>query len=279
MSINLSKFSQEIEAVVPILQGKFIYRRKMYDTLDSDLDGWYKVKIKNNSATPLEESYFLDSSNLSTIKGYTCNNVIVFQNFDVAKRKYNLQVSSTLNLNKADSFSSINAVVWEDGKVYYDSLNYSDNYIYDIKSCFDSDQDIRNLKGVTPELKTLFLLHSIEREQLRELEKIRLEDLAKEEREAREKELMSTLQGRLKVTFSRAGATLLNYSLSNNRVIVDWVLDSSGQEFNSVLDSRTLAVIEAGYCMSNEDNKHNATSMVKLAEDYEERDLIYITRR
>jgi hypothetical protein len=49
-------------------------------------------------------------------------------------------------------------------------------------------------------------------------------------------------------------------------------------KYNSVLDSQTFMVLEAGYCMSNDDKRHNITSMVKTAEEYEQKDLTYITR-
>jgi len=37
-------------------------------------------------------------------------------------------------------------------------------------------------------------------------------------------------------------------------------------------------VIEAGYCLSGGDKKLNVTSLAKTAEEYEERDVIFITR-
>lgn len=277
MALDLSKFVKEFEAVVPIINGHFQYNRKKYLSEDT-VSGWYRVGISGNQIRLKEEVFDLSSVKYPSIRGYTYNNSIIFQNFDVSKRKYNLEVSAPLYFNKSDTFSAIEAVVWEDRKVFFKECVYSDFKIYEVKNCFDNDQLLEDIKAITPELRTLFIFHSLERDQIRELDKIRLQQLAEAERARLERELMSTLKGRLQYTFSNAGATLLKYSLTGNRAVVDWLLDSTGQEFNSVIDTTTFKVIEAGYCMSHDDTRHNITSMVKLAKDYEDEGLIYKTR-
>jgi hypothetical protein len=90
---------------------------------------------------------------------------------------------------------------------------------------------------------------------------------------------METIPGRLKVSFDRGGARLLGYSLSGSRIIVDWCLTDSSYKYNSVIDANTWKIIECGYCMNNDDFRHNITSMVKTAEEYESRRVVHITRQ
>ena len=84
---------------------------------------------------------------------------------------------------------------------------------------------------------------------------------------------------KLKRSFELAGAEMLNYSITGKRIIIDWQIKGGGYKYNSVIDIDTFNVIEAGYCMSGDDKKHNITSMIKTAEIYEEDRLTYITRR
>jgi hypothetical protein len=116
------------------------------------------------------------------------------------------------------------------------------------------------------------LFHALERDQLK---KVLIEKVAKEEHERR----MKDIPYRLNKIFENAGATLLNYSLSNKRIIVDWEIMGQKHRYNSVIDAATFKIIEAGYCMSGDDKRHNVTSLVKTAEEYAERNLTYITRR
>jgi hypothetical protein len=283
MKINFEDLVKAERVQVPIRDGKFVYNHKKYKIKDRELAGWFLVELEGNKAKVVEQVY--DFSELEkkykSVKGFTYNNSIVFQNFDSAKRKWNFEISNPIHFNSAQSFSAIKAIVWENKEIYFIQPDYTNIKIFDIKTAYDEEDSIEDMKDVTPELRTVFLFHNIERENLREMERQRLEmerlALEAEERRRREEELMRTIPGRLQITFNRAGASLRNYSISNHRITVDWTLH--GQHYNSVIDARTFRVLEAGYCMSGEDRKHNITSLVKLAEDYEERGLTHITRR
>lgn len=267
--IDFNTINKEKIATVPIVRGCFQYNRKKYRE-PTQSTGWYRVFLKNNDALITEEIIIESEDMPNTIKGYVFNNNLIFHNFDVGKRKLDRDVMMPLCLNNAPTFSPIHAIIWEDKHIYYYKPDYSEYLVYDVKNRFDSSQNISDLKGITPELKHLFLFHDIERQKLREeLEKIKKE----EERQ----EFLKSTPGRLQLAFSRVGATMLNYSITRNRIIVDWKLES-GQKFNSVIDANTFRVIEAGYCLSGEDRKHSVSSMVLLASDYEKDDLIHITR-
>lgn len=276
--VDLKKFTKEKIGIAPVVDGRFKYDRKEYD-VGSNFDGWNRVSMIGNKASVLEPVYphqlneILDTEkcgrDFDTVIGYTYNNKIIFQNFDVAKRRWGKEISDDLQLNNADTFSPIRAVVWEDRRIYYWDILYSDFKTIEIKQMFNSEEDIRGTKGVTPEMRTCYLFHRIERDQLRALEEARRK---KEEMKA----FLATIQGRLQHTFEQSGAKMNSYSLTGNRAVVEWEI--GGTRFNSVIDAQTFMVIEAGYCMTGDDRRHNITSLVKTADDWQEEGRIYRTR-
>jgi len=273
--IDLSKFIDKKTVNVPIIDGRFKYNRKIYSIPEPCEDGWYAVELEGNSAN-LRQAVFPESipefnKDHTILKGYTYNNIMVFQNFDVGKRKSGVEVMADLNFNTMPTFMSIEAILWEDKKLYYYRPNYMDTIIFSIKSAYDNnDNNVKELKGITPELKTLYLFHDLERQRMiMEQERLR--------KEQEIEEFKKTLQGRLLLTFNRVGAEIIDYSVTGNRITVNWKLPS-GRAFNSVVNSDDFRVIEAGYCMSGDDKRHSATSMVELAKDYEDDNLIHHTR-
>ena len=270
--LDFSKISQAVQVVVPVMDNKFIYNKKSY-TCKTD-DGWWEVTIEGNKAkTSGYPCWDIDRKKVKGwVLGYTYNNSLVFQNFDVAKRKWKLGQMVPLNFNQATSFEAVSAIVWEDGKAYYVQPNYADYRTAELKDLLEAGGSLEQQKGITPELQTLFLFHALEQEQLRNMQ----EEVTKAEEHER---MMQDIPYRLNVTLKRSNAELLNYSISGNRIVFDWKILHSSQRYNSVIDKDTWMVLEAGYCMSNDDRRHNVTSLVKTAELYEENRLTYITRR
>lgn len=268
MALDFSKLASPKQIVVPVLNNFFQYNNKKYATKNLE-SGWYLVTIKNNeilAAEPYSGEFKYDYA-----LGYTYNNMIIFQNFDVAKRKWGFNLQVDLNFNTAETFSTIKAVVWEDKRVYYTEPNYSDYRMYEVKDIYDKEEPIADAKGITPELRTLFLFHSIERENFRIFQ---AKQMAAEEHQKRMQELPYRLQHQC----SYAGAELLNYKVEGFKIIIDWKLPGSNYRYNSEIDSRTFMTINAGYCMSGGDKIHNLTSLIKTAEEYEERGVVHITR-
>jgi len=275
MTINFNKIVESKTVIVPIVQGTFQYNRKKYamilDTLD--FGGWWKVKILGDIVEVLEQVFpEIDLPDIKTIKGYSYNNKMVFQNFDVGKRKVGLDIMGRLYFNNAPTFSSIKAVLWEDGCLYYYGVNYNDMFLPEVKQAFDEDIKSPKIKKMTPEIKALYLFHELERQAIQkaDLEIKKTEDL---------KRWRESLSGRLHSAFNSVGAEVLEYSVSGNRLIVDWKLEETGRKYNSILNADTLVTIECGFCVSGADKKFNITSMVLTAKEYEKDSLTYITRR
>lgn len=275
--LNFEALAKSKTVLVPIMANGFQYHKKKYQ-LEAD-DGWWLVSVKGNNAELVEPFTWLDefmppdcdNKKFQFVKGYTYNNQLVFQNFDAAKRSFDLGMTGTLHFNRVDTFWAVKCVVWETGHFFYAMPNYSDTKVLEVKIAYDNEEDISLIKGVTPELRSLYLFHTLEREQLRELLR---QETVKEEHEKRMKETPY----RLKTILERAGAKLLNYSTSGNRIVIDWQVNEGNYKYNSVIDSQTWMVVEAGYCLSGGDKKLNLTSLVQTADEYEDREVIFITR-
>jgi len=277
LPIDFSALASSKIVLVPILQNSFQYHKKKY-SIDA-VNGWWLVSIEGNKASAIEPYAWVDENILpecenkkfSWVKGYTYGNQFVFQNFDVAKRTWNLGLTAPLHFNTVDSFSPVKVIAWENSQFFYACINYVDQMVYEVKLAYDEEKSLEGLKGITPELRTLYLFHALERDQFREMLK---QQVQKEDHEKRMKEIPY----RLKVTLERSGAKLLGYSTSGNRLIVDWELNEGGFKYNSVIDATTWMVLEAGYCLSGGDRKLNLTALAKTAEEYEDRKVIFITR-
>jgi hypothetical protein len=254
--INFEVLNQAFQAIVPVVEGRFVYRKKSY-VIKAD-DGWAWVEISGNHVDYLGPE---TPSGCDCVLGYTFHNSVVFQNADVAKRRWGMSGPIPLYLNSSPTFESIRAVIWEDGRAYWLEPDYTDTKCLEIRDL----ESLDGVKGITPELRTVFLFHALEKEKIKLLE----------EKKAHE-EVMRSVPGRLKITFERAGARLLTYSLTGKRIVVDW--EMGGDQFNSVIDADTWMVCEAGICMSGADSRMNITSLVQTTEDYQDRGLIYKTR-
>lgn len=260
MELDLAKFAAPRRVVVPVRNREFIYQKKHY-RIQAD-DGWTLVELKNSKAKKLENGLPL-YMNRNSIFGYTHHNSIIFQNFDVARRKFSLNLSSPLHFNQSPTFEAVRACVWEDGQVYWVEPNYADTQIFVVKDLYDNEKPITTEKGITPELRTLYIHHAIERDSMRKA----LEEAKKAEEQA---ELMKSIPGRLQLTFKAAGAEMVDYSMTGDRIIVDWHIPGIQYRYNSVIDSKTWMIVEAGYCLSGGDRKLNITSMVKTAQLFQE---------
>lgn len=260
--INLTKFNTIKSVTVPVMSNEFKYNSKKYKVKVDD--GWYEVNLLNNDVVNAKPTYVMPETRTNLIKGYTCGNNIIFQDFNSAKRKYGIGIRHHLYLNNVPTFSSVIAEV-NHNKIVLIGINYNDVNIYTIKQAFDDEVSITDLKGVTPELRTLYLFHNLERE------RVKLE-LLKETEEYKEKTTFDIV----KDMFKNAGATITNYWKEGRSILVDWNL--GGHNFNSKINADTLMIEDAGYCCSGADTKFNPTSLVRTAKEYNDQGLIYITR-
>lgn len=271
--LDLTKIASIQEVTVPIISNSFQYNRKKYNTIVPYIDGWYRVKISGNTVQVVDSVFIeIDPIKAPTIKGYTYGAQIIFQNFDVAKRKLNKEIMAPLLLNSVESFAAVEAYIWEDGNLFYKSHNIADIQLIDIKMMFDENKSIKDTKGLTPELKTVYLFHEIQRQKyIKEMEALKKEN--------DRLDYLRSFPGKLENLFKNVGATLVRFTKqAKDRIEVIWKIDSYPEEFNSIIDATSLRVLEAGYCMSGDDKRHSVSSMILTADDYAKRNKIHRIR-
>ena len=212
MKIDFSKFAESEVVVVPVRNNTCRYNRKVYTV--SAADGWWKVSLCGNDATPVEvvSAEFSSIPQLKRYKGYTYNNQFLFKSFDVARRYFNNQIMMPYHFgDNIATFSSINVVAGEDNSLYFHSMDYGDLFIYDVVDRFNTKQTLENVKGVTPELRTVYTFHSIEREANEKA-------LEEAKRKKALENFAATLEGRLTLAFKLTGAELLRYKVNRNGI-------------------------------------------------------------
>jgi hypothetical protein len=284
--INLNKFSMSKEAKVPIIKGTFQYDRKSY-TIPDVRDGWYSVTLKDNIATVNNEiipEVDLNINKKQIIKGYTYNNQLIFFNFNEGKKRTGWEMIAPLRLNNLSTFSSIEAIIWEDSFLYFYRQSYTDYKIFDLKHLYENEQKIEGVKELTPEMKSLYLFHQIERDQQRALIKRIQEEKERAEKQAKIKKIAADAEEKRKreagnvhetliKSFTFVGATVSHFEVRNDRIYVEWSID--GERFSSSIDKNTFKIIDSGFCMSGDDRRHNIKSMVLTAQNYMDRDVLH----
>ena len=285
VTINLNRFTNEIEVVVPIIKGLAQYgRRKLSFVKDAPEDGWYKVSLGNiamimSKATKLQVELTLAARKY--ILAYAFGEEAVPINFDQLKRK-GYGESIRVDFLDLPIFEVAKVVQWDDGRFYYYEADtkFQRKLLGDLKKDFDLEAggQISDYKEVTPELAYYYLLLNFQRNTYRELEKLSRMRLAADERERRLAQYRNTFEGRLKEAIGKAGGTLIRYSKANgSSYLVTW--KTMGQEVKTVIND-TLEVLSAGFCVSGHDREHSMASLIQLARVYQKdegRDL-YITR-
>jgi len=277
--LNLSKFSNVFKVVAPVINKRCVYNRKVYKAEVSD--GWYECTIKDNYIVDiLPSSYLLADFNkdCNIYSGYYYkNSMFVFGNFDLARRFFNNRIfSQVYGVENVEPFTPIKICAWYNEPLIFTDVDYNNVSFYSAVSNITDLKSITSVKRITPELRYMYNMHVIEM--------VAQEQVLKEAQKKLEAATFAeTLEGRLIQAFNMSGATLHSFTQNKLRgsdtVNVIWSYSGSEYTFNSVLDSKTLQVIEAGYCLSGHDNEHTAISIVKLAQTYERSGDIYITRR
>lgn len=280
--IDLKKFAKEEVAVVPIVRGWGMFNsRKVY--LPNKEDGWYLVSLGDKAeakrkATPLEVEKTL--APLSKLQVFVIGAEGVPINFDNFFKK-GWGETKGIHFVNLPIFSVANVVEWEDGRVYFYNqiMPKKHSVIKEVAEAFKIGETIRNISGVTPELRYYFLLANLQQQSYEAVKAF--EDfsensaLSQEEKEKRIKDFQNSFNVRLEQTIDLAGGTLRRFSKKGNNYLVEWTVGD--QTIKSTIKDN-LQIINAGFCLSGEDKKHTLASLINLAQVFQEDYPLYITR-
>lgn len=277
MNIDLSRFVKEKEVILPIVNGwgKKDGRKFQFRNLS---DGWYKIFVDDKvkllgPATQLE--IYKEARKNKTFTVYAYGEEGIPTNFDTFTR---------MGLGQSVHVYFLNLPIYSIGKI----TQFEDKRFYFVEEIqrtrtLELLKDVHNRAnaklpiGITPELAYYNLLIQLTSQAFREVDRLNKLVLSAEERAKRVKEFENTIEGRLKKLITDAGGTFIDYKKSRGKnILVTWSI--GGQTIKSQIEADTFHIISAGFCLSGDDKRHTMSSIVRLAEDFQEDDPLYITR-
>jgi hypothetical protein len=237
--------------------------------------GWYSFKLKGRSVTGFEPAEPERDTLIGCVRGYLIGDRLAADDcrIDPDPMEIAKGTSRVYLLDEGlDRFARVLAgSIYKDGPLVFVSLDMPLGPEEAVLQAFlDRQTSVSEIKGVTPALDAAFRMECWQREQAerrrRELERLAREEQERLEREARRRELVEKLgdgAGRRAMaavdfeTAARAalavgGAELLDVRRNVNRgeQIVRYRLD--GHRFECVCDEKTLRVVDAGICLTDE---------------------------
>lgn len=277
--IDLDQFSTPVEAVVPIFNGEGVYQGRHFQI--NIADGWYRVQL-GDSVVPVRTAGGIEVDEAlqvsPVVRGFTIADSIVPLNFDSTKFKYGYSETIPVRFIKSELWDVIVAHRWEDDHLYYGGLDYSfdTGIVDDVKKRFETEESLEGIKNLTPELRYVYLLLCLQRDNFRELDKLRKLKLSELERKKRLEEFQKTLGGRVLKTIEDAGGKLTRFHRQGpDKLVVVWGVGN--QKVNTLVDL-DFRILELGYCAENQDRQHTLSSAVTLAQVFQRDQDLYLTR-
>jgi hypothetical protein len=256
--------------------GEFASNRMKFRT--SEPNGIYCVDMTEDDfksslmMADIDEAvkFFRKNSKFNVIRGVSFHNGIIPEN---PVKFTNIPISITDATY--DEFEEVEAVlVKKTGQYYFLRTVCTEKAfpLMEVKEAFESQENIEEIKGLSPEIRIVHFFHLLERQRIEE-----------EEREAERRELLAIREEQERVPKNRitnaleeSGATLVSIRKVNRGHEIVW--SASGHTINTLLNDN-YRVIEAGFCVSGYDNTQSVSSVAKVLQDYvDQGDWVHKTR-
>jgi len=266
--LDLEKFDVEKEGIVPIVDGVGVYEGRKFKI--NLIDGWYRLIFGSNVRKD-DIAYAMQVNHRPEVKGFVFGDEFVPQSFDVLEKKFWVKLPTTgYRFGSPRAWTAGVFLLWEDGFWYFKKnwVSPPKELLY-IKRAFDDENDIINMKDITPELRYLFFLYSLERSTEVDLERLQDQKLVDEDRRKLIEKIRKTVEFRIADAVKSAGGKFIRaVRHGGSRVEVVWKL--SGIQYSSLVDFNTLQVKDAGLCVSGDDEKFNIKSLILTVRDFGE---------
>ena len=216
--------------------------------------GWYRFRESGRYLEPIEAiEPELAEWNLPAVRGYLAQGRFIMQ--DHMSRLFGMSGDEGL-----PRYTPVTARRWFDGHLWFEMGDFETEAEEAVREAYEEEWGIAEIKGVTPALAQAFLLDHTAREMAREAERRRRLEAEVREREAELARWQQTVEGRMALALSHAGARLLDWRRSGgSRATVRYML--GGQRFECVIDTRSLQILDAGICLEGTDEQLNLSSL------------------
>ena len=276
--LDLTKFSKETKAIVPIVSGWGQYKGRRIPAPKTE-DGFYVVKLGDKTiivkkASPMEVLLALEP--LSKYEVYPLGTEGIATNFDIFKR-LGFGEAEPINFLNLPPFSVAKVVKWEDGRLYFynETLPKNRKTLQEVRRAFEQRQVLSGVRGVSPEIRYYILLLNLQRDSYEALAELKDWTISETERARRISSFQGTFLGRLKHAVEQAGGTYIGYHKVGRGQLVEWKI--GGQIVKSTIRD-DFRIVTAGFCLSGDDKKHTLPSLINLAKLFQEDMPLYITR-
>lgn len=278
MVINLSKFSEVHEHTIPIVNGwGQVGGRKVYEKVE---DGWYKIEVGDRTrvlrrATLLEIERALRGQ--KSYIGYAFGEEIIPVTFDSFRRK-GMAETAHVHFQTTPLFMAARICQLADGRWYFyrDEPRFQRETLTAIRDCFDRHVGLQGLPGVTPEQRYLFVLARLYQNSYAAYQDFESLNLSESEKTKHLAHYTRDLGQRLRDVFAEVGATYRSHTAQGNSYIVEWEI--GGQTIKSLINDE-LRIMNAGFCLSGDDELHTLHSLSLLARMFQQDGRrLYITR-
>ena len=275
--INLTRFTKETRQILPIVDGWGQIQSRKFTCRCSD--GWYLATIGNEvkierKATQLE--IYKTLKDRKTYQVYALGKEGIPVNFDGFKRR-GWSESIKVNFLDLPIFSIASIICWDDKRYYFyqESIGKSNRIIQEVKRAFEGGLDLSKVRGVTPEIRYYYILSNLQRESVRFVADLSRFAISESERNKRINDFQRSFVGSLVRVITESGATYKRHTKRGDGYLVEWEIN--GSTIKSIIHD-DLRILDAGFCLSGDDELHTMNSIIHLARLFQEESFLNITR-
>jgi hypothetical protein len=255
--MDYRQFLQRANEVLtlPYFGGKSVCDdKRTYRLRETLVPGWYRFR---KSGRYLTEAGAVEAElhawELPRVTGYVLRQRIVGMDFQT----HLFGLPTDLELPQ---FTPVTGRKWFDGHILYDGLEFETEVDAMVRDAFEEERSIEQIKGVTPALAHAFMLESTQRALAREAQRRAQEERQRRAHAAELARWQETLEGRIVLALSHAGAELVSWRRGGRRqAVVRYRL--GGRRFECIIDTETLQILDAGICLEGADEQLNLSSL------------------
>ena len=216
--------------------------------------GWYRFREAGRYLQviePIEPEF--EAWDLPVLRGYLAQGRFITS--DSMDRLFGLPAGE-----QPARYTPIRARRWFDGHLWFEMSDFESEAEEAVRRAFEEEDDIADIKGVTPPLAQAFLLDFTEREMAREAERRRQEQAEADQRAAELARWQESIEGRIALALSHSGAELMDWRRAgDSRAVVRYRI--GGQRFDCLIDTGSLQILDAGICLEGTDEALNLSSL------------------
>ncbi len=261
--MDYAKFLIKAQPVLtlPYFRGNSVCDDQLTYRVRTELEaGWYQFRKTGRYLEVIARTESeLEKWKLPRVLGYVFGQTLV--GLDFTCPLYGLPEQTDFAL-----FAPISAFRWFDGHVLFGRAEFDSEVEVEVREAFEEERKIDAIKGVTPALAHVFMLHATQRALAQEKERLAGMERDRAKRQAELDRWQHSIEGRISLALSHTGAELVNWRrVDGNQALVRYRI--AGRRFECVIDMASLQIVDAGICLSGADEELNLSSLPSAVQE------------